>query len=51
MVQLAATVRAFDDCFRLATFAAVVGVLPALLLRQKKKTPSGAHHETVVEMG
>jgi EmrB/QacA subfamily drug resistance transporter len=51
MVQLAATVRAFDDCFRIATFAALVGVLPALLLRQKKKGASGGHREAVVEMG
>jgi hypothetical protein len=51
MVQVAATVRAFDDCFRIATFAALLGILPALLLRQKKRPPAGAHREAVVEMG
>ncbi|HEY7063739.1 MAG TPA: DHA2 family efflux MFS transporter permease subunit [Chloroflexota bacterium] len=51
MVMLGATVRAFDDCFRIATFAALVGVLPALLLRRQKKAATGGHREAVVEMG
>ena len=50
MVDVAANVRAFDDCFRIATFAALIGVLPALLLRRKKHA-GGAHHEAVIEMG
>ncbi len=51
MVQLAATVRAFDDCFRIATFAAIAGVVPALLLRRSRKAGGGGHHEAVIEMG
>ena len=49
MVQLAATVRAFDDCFRIATLVAIVGVVPALLLR--RNSGGGGQHETVVEIG
>lgn len=52
MVTLGATVRAFDDCFRIATFVALAGVPPALLLRQKKKAAKqGGAHEPVMEMG
>ena len=50
MVQLAATVRAFDDCFRIATVVAVVGVVPALLLR-RSRGGGGGHHEAAIEIG
>jgi EmrB/QacA subfamily drug resistance transporter len=49
-VQLAATVRAFDDCFRIATFAAAVCVIPALFLTRKKASAGSGHRETVVEI-
>jgi len=50
-VRLASTIRAFDDCFRIATFAALIGVVPALFLpRTRKKLTSGGH-DTVVEIG
>jgi EmrB/QacA subfamily drug resistance transporter len=49
-VQLAATVRAFDDCFRIATIAALLGVIPAFFLTRKRHAPGSASHETMVEM-
>jgi DHA2 family multidrug resistance protein len=51
-VQVAATIRAFDDCFRIATFCAVIGIFPALLLTRKRKTAvGGGQREAVVEVG
>jgi len=40
-VQMAATVRAFDDCFLLAAAACVLGVLPAILLRRQVSARGG----------
>jgi MFS family permease len=53
MVQLAATVRAFDDCFRIATVPPLIGVLPALFLRRKRRAAHGSPgaHEAVIELG
>jgi len=48
-VALASTVRAFDDCFFVATLVALFGVLPALLLKRSRKAHDGGH-ETVVEL-
>jgi len=50
-VQLAATVRAFDDCFRIATFAAVLGIVPALFLTAKRRVSGSGQRETVMEAG
>lgn len=36
-VKLAAQVRAFDDCFYLATFVALTALLPAVFLRRGKR--------------
>ncbi len=49
-VHLAATVRAFDDCFRVATIVAVVGIVPALLLRRGRRGGAG-HSGAMVEVG
>jgi MFS family permease len=46
-VNVAATVRSFDDCFYLSTFIAIAGVLPALFLKRGKKP---AHHDEVMIM-
>jgi len=50
-VQLASTIRAFDDCFRIATFAALIGVVPALFLPWKRKKVAGSQHEAIIEAG
>ena len=50
MVNEAALVRAFDDCFRVATFAALVGVVPALLLGRRRRGAGHGATETVVEL-
>ncbi|HZU07611.1 MAG TPA: DHA2 family efflux MFS transporter permease subunit [Chloroflexota bacterium] len=49
-VSLAAAVRAFDDCFHVATLMALVGVLPALWLKRGRKA-RGEPAERVVELG
>jgi MFS family permease len=49
-VAVAATVRAFDDCFVVATWVALAAVLPALWLKRRRKV-GGSHQEAIVEMG
>ncbi len=48
-VSLASTVRAFDDCFYVATLVAVAGVVPALFLKRSRRARGGAA-EPVVEV-
>lgn len=45
-VSQAAAVRGFDDCFYLATFVALVGLLPALWLKRGHK--AGSHGGSVI---
>ncbi len=49
-VELAATVRAFDYCFRIATIAALAGVLPAFFLTGRRMSARG-RREVVAEAG
>lgn len=42
-ISLAATVRAFDDCFTIAAIAALLGIIPAMLLgKPAARTAAGA---------
>jgi EmrB/QacA subfamily drug resistance transporter len=50
MVNAAALVRAFDDCFRVATLVALVGVGPALLLGRRREHRAAGAAEAVVEL-
>ena len=55
-VQLSSAVRAFDDCFLVAATACVIGIIPALFLKNAARArpgaggpgrPAPAHHEPV----
>jgi len=49
-VRLSAQVRAFDDCFYLATFVALVALLPAAFLRRGKRAAApGPGHAAALE--
>jgi EmrB/QacA subfamily drug resistance transporter len=50
-VQLAASVRAFDDCFFVGTLVCLLGVLPALFLKKRARRRPAGHAEPVVEIG